>query len=363
MNEYKVLASRSGYRGVNRSAARRAAVAALAAAVMLLGDGRVSAAQAPAQAGRPAERLQAVHIKARMRTLPREDFEWIGPDHDFVAVDLWKRFGPIPKWRVEKAQRIAVMDGAATILWVKPETAVKRGPDANMAGWLKDLLDIEGFLHREVDIAMQRGARLAIQSRQGSPSDLLMTVETKARRASGEKRLKNTSLAESDSRQVFSFDAQTKRLKKAQVFIRDGRRDILVFETTEVEIDPSLPDALFSLTLPADIEVEPGPQAAAENERYQKMGPEDTSRAFLQACADRQWDEAAKFLPRASQEDFKASFGGLKILKIGSPFRSGGYGGWYVPYEIRLPSGEIKRWNLALSNDNAAGRYVVDGGF
>ena len=52
-----------------------------------------------------------------------------------------------------------------------------------------------------------------------------------------------------------------------------------------------------------------------------------------------------------------------EIITIGEPFQSGRYPGWFVPYEIKLNSGEIKAHNLALRNDNDAGRYVVDGGF
>lgn len=48
--------------------------------------------------------------------------------------------------------------------------------------------------------------------------------------------------------------------------------------------------------------------------------------------------------------------------KLGEPFEAWPYGGWFVPYEIRLPNGDVRKWNLAVRNDNPAHRYVVDGG-
>ena len=51
------------------------------------------------------------------------------------------------------------------------------------------------------------------------------------------------------------------------------------------------------------------------------------------------------------------------IVEIGEPFRSGSYPGWFVPYEIKLWTGETRKFNLAVRNDNPARRYIVDGGF
>jgi hypothetical protein len=47
---------------------------------------------------------------------------------------------------------------------------------------------------------------------------------------------------------------------------------------------------------------------------------------------------------------------------LGDPFQSGQYPGWFVPYEIRLKSGEVKKHNLAIRNGNPAKHWLVDGG-
>jgi hypothetical protein len=50
------------------------------------------------------------------------------------------------------------------------------------------------------------------------------------------------------------------------------------------------------------------------------------------------------------------------VVKLGEPFQSAPYEGWFVPYEIQLSDGTTHKNNLALRNDNPAKRWVVDGG-
>jgi hypothetical protein len=91
------------------------------------------------------------------------------------------------------------------------------------------------------------------------------------------------------------------------------------------------------------------------------MTPEQAARAFFEACAKEDWEEAQKFYGPLN-ESTKKYLGGLEIITIGESFASAGYGGRFVPYEIKLRDGSAKKHNLALRNDNAARRYVVDGG-
>ncbi len=55
-----------------------------------------------------------------------------------------------------------------------------------------------------------------------------------------------------------------------------------------------------------------------------------------------------------------------EILSIGEPFRVGSIE-WrvFVPYEVRISAGasaHVKKWNLALRNDNDQHRWMFDGG-
>ena len=59
-------------------------------------EGNAKAAQLLAQAAEAVSNLQSMHIKCRLRTSPRDNFELIGIDYDFVDIHLWKEFGEKP---------------------------------------------------------------------------------------------------------------------------------------------------------------------------------------------------------------------------------------------------------------------------
>ena len=97
-----------------------------------------------------------------------------------------------------------------------------------------------------------------------------------------------------------------------------------------------------------------------DNDKYKKMTPKEVAEALFTACAEENWDEFQKYWPDSDQ--MKDYLGGLEIISIGEPFQKDAYPGWFVPYEIKLKNGYVKKYNLALRNDNAAKRYMFDGG-
>jgi hypothetical protein len=94
------------------------------------------------------------------------------------------------------------------------------------------------------------------------------------------------------------------------------------------------------------------------------MTPKQVAEAFFKACGDRNWDEARIYGGSVTDMPQVREFmGGLQIISLGEPFKSGRYGGWFVPYEIRLSNGYTKKMNLAVRNDNPKKQWLVDGGF
>jgi len=101
-----------------------------------------------------------------------------------------------------------------------------------------------------------------------------------------------------------------------------------------------------------------------ELEKYENMTPKEMTIVFFQACADEDWNELLKFMSDSEiRQETKDYYGGLEIISIGEPFNTDEYHGWFVPYEVRLKSGSIKKWRLAVSNRNLVQRYICDGGF
>jgi hypothetical protein len=103
------------------------------------------------------------------------------------------------------------------------------------------------------------------------------------------------------------------------------------------------------------------PQEAAEVQQI--------ARSFLDAVGTGDWQKVAELWPHGGKtvgdildDQAKAALAGLKLVNLGAPFTKPGYPGAFVPYEIRFNNGEVKKWNLALRQDNPAGRWYWDGG-
>jgi outer membrane lipoprotein-sorting protein len=329
-----------------------------------------TAAEVLAQAVSAASELQAVHLKGRMRTPPQDNFEAIDLETDFVPIELWKTFLPTVQWRLEKPGRIVVMNGRETLLWIKTSNEAAKGPpsvpgESGVAPSLRPLMNVESLLESELKQATEGMTDLAMtHEKAGAGAEkLVVTVKTKAQGDLTNDWLRNKDLYSSDTRRVYTFDAASKRLEGVKVYVQTKDADVLVLEISEVEYNPSLDPAIFSLDLPKDVTWLGQPQVLSDNDKYQKMTPEEVARAFFEACGKGDWDEAAKLDASATiSKVLKEYLIGCQVVSIGKSFKSGLYPGVFVPYEIKLKDGHTKKMNLAVRNDNDAKRYVVDGG-
>ena len=148
-----------------------------------------------------------------------------------------------------------------------------------------------------------------------------------------------------------------------QMLVHTDEKDILVFEVTDIQYNPEIADSHFTLEIPQDATFYKEPEILPDNEKYANMTPKEAAQAFFTACAEENWEEYLKFENQSSvTEGMKKYLGGLEIVSLGEPFQSEGYGGWFIPYEIKLKSGHVKKHNLALRNVNPANRWIIDGG-
>jgi hypothetical protein len=314
-----------------------------------------------AQSVEATQALQTVHITARMRTLPNDNFEMIGLNYDFVPVEMWKQFGATPKWRVEKPGRVVAMDGASTLLLIGGNHAMRGGARTGFVDWLMPLLDPERVLQSELLSARQGKSQVTLTSPtdRGSHETMLHV----ARRAEGDLTndwLRNKSVLESDHTCVYRFDAATSRLTGLQVLVHSGGQDVAVFEITNIRYNEPLAADLFTPALPADVSWL-GTAADLPVAGAIPATPREAALAFFEGAAKQDWQRVAS-VTQVSDE-IKHDYGGIQVLSVGEPFKSGLYGGWFVPYEIRFPGGETKKHNLAVRNDNPQKRFVLDGGF
>lgn len=323
-----------------------------------------SAAEVLAQAVQAESKVRTLHIVANVRTIPHDNFHYIGLDCQMVRHEIWKDFGPPARWRLEKPGRVIVVDDQQLVALIRPNVAWKATGSRGDIGWFGLLLEPDKTLDAERQAAQAHGWSATVTQRTTSDgrAEIVLAVEAKALATYTNNYLKDSSIADADTRRIYRFDADSKLLKGVQIFVHGQAQDTLVAEVTGIEYDQPIDSAVFSLPLPDDVRWVTQTQVLPDNAKYEAMKPDEAARAFFQACADRNWEEVAKFDDTPLDERSKEYLGGMEIIKIGEPFQSGQYGGWFVPYEIKLKNGDVRKWNLAIRNDNPAHRYVVDGG-
>jgi hypothetical protein len=324
------------------------------------GPSRAAAAEILARGVQAATDLKSIYIKCRMRTRPGDNFSYLDPALDFVDVELWKQYSPL-KWKIANSGRVAVMDGHETVMLMGNRYGVKldvAAPSAFDTEWLHRLAAVDGMLSSELAAAESAGYDVKLVHE--DPATHEVTLEVNTGKQVGEY-LKNKFIDEADTRRVYTFDPETGRLEGAKFYCRTNGKEVLVLEIVKIDYDPVFDDAAFKLDIPKNLVWYQEPQRLPDNEKYEKMTPAETARAFFEALANRDWDEVSKF-NQPVDDSIKEYMGGLQVIKLGEPFQAKPYGGWFVPYEVRLSNGKLVKHNLALRNDNPANRFVVDGG-
>ncbi|MGO9111035.1 MAG: hypothetical protein ACLP9L_17570 [Thermoguttaceae bacterium] len=319
-----------------------------------------AAAEVLAQGAEATPNPSTVHIVAKMRTIGHDNFSMIGANYDFVSLEIWKQSGSKPKWRVEKPGRIAVMDGTSTVMLIRPDYVVQF-PGASQGAfdtsWLLALANVQDMVTHELRAAQARGwdLKLTHETTGSGEKKLLVTVEAKSGLPADDY-LKNKFFENADMRRVYRFDAKTKRLEGFDAYLHQSKGEVLILSIERIEYEEPIDPAVFALKLPEKASRYKEPERLPDNAKYEKMTPEQAARAFFEACEKKDWNEVEKFF-WPCDDRMKSCLGGLKIIRLGTPFQSKGYGGWFIPYEIKF----TMKVQFRVRNDNPAKRYVVLG--
>jgi outer membrane lipoprotein-sorting protein len=362
--EIRRIKMRKRYRVIGAGGAVAAAATVFIGLWLAAPGSRAMAAEVLAKGARAAAGLTSIHIKGRMRTLPRDNFSLIKADGDLHSIELWKEFGDQPRWRIEKPGRVAVMDGESTVMYITGHMAVKGPVRARFdTDWLHDLANVDKIITAELRSALVKDSDLRLTHEKGADGrqKRVVTVEIKAGRDDKDY-LKNKFLTTSDNRRVYRFDAESGRLEDLKIYLQRKDDQVLIFEVTQIDYGVQIDPSVWKLDVPKDVVWFEPPQRLPDNEKYEKMTAEEAARAFFGACTKEDWDEAKKFLSSVVSKRMKDFLGGLEIVRIGEPFQSKSYPGWFVPYEIKMKGGHVRKHNLALRKDNPAKRFIVDGG-
>ncbi len=346
--------------------------AATAAAVILIialasPNAQAKAVEVMAKGARAVANITSVHLRGQLRTLPRDNFSYIDATSDFVPIELWKQFQPDLKWRVEKPGRVAVMDGQQTILYFKPPInegfkVPQRTTSAFDTDWLHRIANLSNTISNELRVAQSQGWKLDLTEETGADGRPKSVVTVHAKCGLPEDDYtRNKFFHDSDTRRVYRFDDQTERLEAVQIYLEKGATEVQIFDLSQIDYNRPIEPSVWQLDLPVDVSWYQEPQKLPDNEKYSSMTAEEAARTFFEACAKEDWGEAGKFMSPVNQR-LKEYLGGLQIVSLGKAFTSQRYPGRFVPYEIKLKDGAIKKHNLAVRKDNPAHRWQVDGG-
>jgi hypothetical protein len=316
------------------------------------------AAEAMARAAEAVPNPTTVHIVAKLRTIPHDNFSLIGDKFDFVPVEVWRLFGQQPKWRVEKPGRVAVMDGQSTVMLIRPNYGCKLPHPTEGAfdsGWLLGLANVQDMITRELRTALAKGWDLKTtnETTADGANKIVVTVEAKAGVPDNDY-AKNKWFEISDMRRVYRFDAKTQRLEGFEAYLHRPQGDVQIMAIEKIEYGQPIKPEVFTLEVPNSVVWYKEPAVLPDNAKYEKMTPEETARAFFEACEKQDWNEVEK-LYGSLDERIKEHLAMMKLVSLGKPFQSKQYPGWFVPYEVKL----TMKHHFAVSYNNPAKRCIV----
>ena len=308
--------------------------------------------------------IKTMVMKLRVRTLPNDNFVLVGTEYDMVEHTISKSFEKPEKWRLDKRGRVVVCDGKQQLMWISMVTGVYKGSlDAGFAEWFRILLDPESVLRKEQAGITEKTSEVSITEKDG---EIHMTVTSKAQGNFINDYSKNRSINESDNRREYVFSSQTKLIKSLKIYVLEGSKETLILETESIDYNVPLTPSTFTLDLPKGVEVvDLATTKNIKSETFSTISSKRAAEIIFAAMANNRWDEVKVPFTEwnvGMMKLMKSHYGGLKVVKIGEPFKSGLFPGEFVPYEVILSDGSTKKHNLALRNDNKNKVWLVNGG-
>lgn len=315
------------------------------------------------------QNVYTINIKAKLRTLPQDNFSYINPKLDFVPVEMWGKQcedGRV-RMRIDKPRRQVTMDGKTATMIINHNYVVQMATSSYGVynnDWLMKLIIVNELLENELKMAKNdKNHEISVYHEEVDGQEFLVLQRYSQANVSKGDYLRNKFIHDAERTFYYYFDPETKILNGMRLFVHIDDEDVLLFEITEILYNSEIADSHFTLEIPEDAIFSKEPEILPDNEKYANMTPKEAAQAFFTACAEEDWEEYLKFENQTNvSEGWKRTIGGIEIISIGEPFQSEGYEGWFVPYEIKLKGGHIKKHNLALRNDNPAKRWIVDGG-
>jgi hypothetical protein len=306
--------------------------------------------------------VHTMTMKLYVRTTPQENFAYTSPREEMVEHALVVARGDNPeevKWRLDKGGRHVVFDGETKYLWGAGATyGFKGDADTHFEEWFDILLDPSLVPMREKS-ALGEGVKYSIEEH---ADEIVLTALTKAQGDYSESDYTRlSSIRESPTHREIVFDRSTGLLKSLKITaVASGKKSIIV-DVKSIEYNEPVDETALT-ALPATITDWRDVTATVPEGRFSRISAAEAATLIADAIDSGYLESVREVF---SQYDFEAvsdKFRGAKVVKRGKLFRSGLYGGVFVPLKVKYADGRTKRVTIALRNDNPNHTWLVDGG-
>jgi len=135
-------------------------------------------------------------------------------------------------------------------------------------------------------------------------------------------------------------------------------------ELDESVLEPNIPNDYKLREEQKSTQVEQkSSKVLTDEEKDELLRAKEVVRKLFQACNDEDWDEFSTLWPGLKPNKMQMTYlGGLEIIHIGEPFKTDDSTTWYVPYQIKLKLGEVRKRILRVRYDETTKRFVACGG-
>ena len=348
-----------------RATAAFAAAAAVLLALFVINPAKMYRANA---AGRLLDNAAEIFgstpsfgMTIEVRTLPQENFSYIDADAKFVRHSLTVE-PSTGRWRLAKPMRVAVC-GGGDIRVYNPETALGTIFPAGSMGVIEDFAQmLDPYMMLLQEETRVRDNRNYSCQKVVAGDVITLTVNAPAEGDFTNAYLRNTTISQSDTRRAYRFDRESGRLLEMQIDLWRDKKAVTILRITDIAYGKPVDEAAFAA--PAGIEwLDKRISSPADGEsQFVGITPEQAVEKMFAAM--RAWDEGVlkEVLAYYHLDVLKRRYEGCRLIAHKQHFRSGIYGGVFVPCRILFADGRKEDIVVAVRNDNERGAWLADGG-
>lgn len=348
-----------------RAAAAFAAAAAVLLALFVINPAEMYRANA---AGRLLDAAAEIFgstpsfgMTIEVRTLPQENFSYIDADAKFVKHCLTVE-PSTGRWRLAKPKHVAVSDGNDVRVY-NPETALGTIFPTGSTGVIEDFAQmLDPYMMLLQEEARVRDNRNYSCQKVVAGDVITLTVNAPAEGDFTNAYLRNTTISQSDTRRAYRFDRESGRLLEMQIDLWRDKKAVTILRITDIAYGKPVDAAAFAV--PAGIEwLDKRVSSPADGEsQFVGITPEQAVEKMFAAM--RTWDEGVlkEVLAYYHLDALKRRYEGCRLIAHKQHFRSGIYGGVFVPCRIVFADGRKEDIVIAVRNDNERGAWLADGG-